>query len=257
MSAWLSIARGVAWRVVWKIVKNPALLAPQLIFPLFFFTAFAGGLSGLDALPSFEFPPGYTTFVFVFVLLQAAAFGGVFTGFGIASDFEYGFARRLFLAAPRRSAIVAGYALAAIVRWAATATLLTIVAFASGMEIFSNVGELLALFTLALLVNVAGLLWACGVAMRFRTLQAGPVMQMPTFMILFFAPVYVPLELVDGWLRAVATVNPLTQILEAGRSLAAGAPSEVLAAFGLGLALVAGFALWALRGLRSAERAAA
>ena len=54
------------------------------------------------------------------MLLQSAAFGGVFTGFGVARDFEYGFARRLLLAAPDRSGIVAGYALAAIVRWAMT-----------------------------------------------------------------------------------------------------------------------------------------
>ena len=60
-----------------------------------------------------------------------------------------------------------------------------------------NVGgggvDLVGLYTLALLVNVAGLLWACGVAMRLRTMQAGPMMQMPVFLLLFFAPVYVPL----------------------------------------------------------------
>lgn len=82
-------------------------------------------------------------------------------------------------------------------------------------------------------------------------------MQMPTFMILFFAPVYVPLALLDGWLRAVARFNPLAHILQAGRSLVAGAPEEVLAAYGLGLGLVAAFGLWALRGLRSAEGAGA
>ena len=44
--------------------------------------------------------------------------------------------------------------------------------------------------------------------MRFRTMQAGPVMQMPVFLMLFFAPVYVPLALLDGWIEAVATLNP-------------------------------------------------
>ena len=61
-------------------------------------------------MPGFDYEPGYTAFQFVFVLLQSAAFGGVFTGFGIARDFESGFARRLLLAAPRRSGIVLGYA---------------------------------------------------------------------------------------------------------------------------------------------------
>ena len=53
-------------------------------------------------MPGFDFPSGYTAFQFVFVLLQSAAFGGVFTGFAIARDFECGFARRLLLAAPHR-----------------------------------------------------------------------------------------------------------------------------------------------------------
>jgi hypothetical protein len=53
----------------------------------------------------------------------------------------------------------------------------------------------------------------------------------------------------------VATVNPLTRVLEAVRGLLAGQPTEVGLAFGTGLALVLAFSLWALRGLRSAERA--
>ena len=40
----------------------------------------------------------------------------MFTGFGIAADFENGFARRLMLAAPNRLGILAGYTLAALVR---------------------------------------------------------------------------------------------------------------------------------------------
>ena len=69
--------------------------------PLFFFVAFAGGLSAIAKAPGFDYPGGYTAFQFVFVLLQTAAFGGVFTGFSIAADFEIGFARRLLLATPQ------------------------------------------------------------------------------------------------------------------------------------------------------------
>ena len=44
-------------------------------------------------------------------MMQAAAFGGVFTGFAIAADFEFGFARRILLAAPNRLAVIVGYAM--------------------------------------------------------------------------------------------------------------------------------------------------
>ena len=255
MTGVLPVVRGVAWRVVHNAFTNPAIVIPSIAFPLFFFTAFAGGLSRIDNVPGFDFAQGYTAFQFAFVLLQSAVFGGVFTGFGIARDFESGFARRLLLAAPHRTGIVLGYALAALGRWVVTAAFLTAVAVAVGMEVGGDGVELVGLYTLALLLNAAALLWSAGVAMRLRTMQAGPLMQMPVFLVLFFAPVYVPLGLLQGWIHALATVNPLTRVLEAGRSLLAGSPTEVGIAFGVALALVAGFSLWAFRGLRSAEAA--
>ena len=235
------VASAVAWRTLKNVFTNPALLFPSMIFPLFFFTAFAGGLSQVSQVPGFDFPPGYTAFQFCFVLVQSAAFGGVFTGFGIARDFESGFARRLLLAAPNRTGIVLGYALAAVIRWTVTATVLTIVALAVGMNVFGGAVDVVGMYTLALLVNVAGLLWACGVAMRFRTIQAGPIMQMPVFLILFFAPVYVPLGLLNGWIETVATLNPLTYVLEAVRSMLAGDEVHVASAFAIAAGLVALF----------------
>jgi ABC-2 type transport system permease protein len=251
----LAVARGVAWRTLHTVLTNPSLFIPSLVFPLFFFTAFAGGLSRIDNVPGFDFPSGYTAFQFVFVLLQSAAFGGVFTGFGIARDFESGFARRLLLAAPNRTGIVLGYAGAALVRWLVTAAVLTAVALIAGMRVGGGAVDLFGLYALALVLNLAAVLWAAGVAMRLRTMQAGPVMQMPVFLVLFFAPVYVPLSLLEGWIHALASVNPLTRVLEAGRGLLAGTPTEVGIAFVVALALAAAFSFWALRGLRSAERA--
>jgi ABC-2 type transport system permease protein len=251
----LAVARGVAWRTLHNIFTNPSLFVPSLVFPLFFFTAFAGGLSRVRDVPGFNYAEGYTAFQFVFVLLQSAAFGGVFTGFGIARDFESGFARRLLLAAPNRSGIVLGYAIAALVRWLVTAAVLTAVAFAVGMQVGGSGIDLFGLYGLAVIVNAAALLWAAGVAMRLRTMQAGPIMQMPVFLVLFFAPVYVPLSLLEGWIHGVATINPLTRVLEAGRGFLAGSPTEVAAAFGAALALAALFSIWAFRGLRKAEAA--
>jgi ABC-2 type transport system permease protein len=249
------VAEGVAWRTLKNVFTNPSLFVPSLVFPLFFFVAFAGGLSQVAEVPGFDFPDGYTAFQFCFVLIQSAAFGGVFTGFGIARDFEYGFARRLLLAAPNRTGIVLGYALAALGRWLVTVTVLTVVAFVAGMQIGGDGIDVFGMYMLAALINATGLLWACGVAMRFRTIQAGPVMQMPVFLTLFFAPVYVPLALLEGWIETVATLNPITYVLEAVRSLISGEPTDVALAFALALALALGFGVWALRGLRSAEAA--
>ena len=251
----LYVAEGVAWRVLHNVFTNPSLLIPSLIFPLFFFTAFAGGLSRISQVPGFDYPLGYTAFQFVFVLLQSAAFGGVFTGFGIARDFESGFGRRLLLSAPHRTGIVLGYTVAAVVRWAVTVGVVTAVALVVGMKVGGSGIDIAGLYMLGLIINLAAVLWAAGVALRLRTMQAGPVMQMPVFLLLFFAPVYVPLALLQGWIHDVARINPITRVLEAGRGFLAGTPTEVGLAFGVAGALVVLFSLWALRGLRSAEQA--
>ena len=255
MSGFVSVARAVAWRGIHNAFTNPSILIPSLLFPFFFFTAFAGGLSRVADVPGFDFAAGYTAFQFVFVFLQSAAFGGIFNGFAIARDFESGFARRLLLAAPRRTGIIAGYALVALVRWAAIASIVLVVALIAGMEVLGDPDELFALVLLGLLVNVSAVLWACGIAMRFRTLQAGPLMQVPVFLTLFLAPVYVPLDLLSGWIHAVASVNPATFLLEAGRSLISGQPEEIALAFLLAAALAGALSLWAFRGLRRAEAA--
>lgn len=249
------VALALAYRQTTVLFKNPSLFLPPMLFPLLNFTAFAGGLSRLRHVPGFDFHGGYTAFQFVFVLLQSAAFGGVFAGFGIARDFERGFARRLLVSAPQRSGIILGYAIAALVRWTMIAVVLTIVALVAGMHVGGDGVDLFGLYALAVLFNQIGLLWACGVAMRFRSVQAGPLMQTPVFMILFLAPVYVPLPLLRGWIHGVARFNPLTFILESGRGFIEGEPTQVAVAFGLATLLLGGFAVWARTGLARAERA--
>jgi ABC-2 type transport system permease protein len=255
MRGFYDVVVGVAHRGLKKVFTNPQLLVPSLIFPLFFFTAFAGGLSNVGNVPGFDFPSGYTAFQFVFVLLQAAAFGGVFTGFGIASDFENGFARRLMLAAPNRFAILFGYALAALARAVIVGVLLFVVALATGMQVDGDGVDLFGLIVLALLVNFTAAMWAAGVAMRLRTIQAGPAIQMPVFLILFLAPVYVPLNLLGGWVKAVAHLNPFTVLIQGGRDLISGQDFQVWAMFALALGLGAVFLAWALRGVLRAEAA--
>ena len=46
MSVW-NVASGVAWRTLKNALTNPQIVIPTMAFPLFFFTAFAGGLSTL------------------------------------------------------------------------------------------------------------------------------------------------------------------------------------------------------------------
>jgi ABC-type multidrug transport system permease subunit len=253
-SRYLAVARTVAWRNLRMVFRTPALLLPPLAFPLFFYMAFAGGLSAVSDLPGFDYYD-YNAFQFVFVLLQSAAFGGVFIGFSIAADFDSGFTRRLFLAARDRSAVIAGYGVAALVRTLLVWAVVFVVALATGMEVAGDGADLAGLAGLGVIVNVAAFLFAAGMMTRMRTLQAAPAMQLPVFLILMTAPVYVPRDLLQGWIETVSQFNPATAILEAGRSLIAGDPFHVALAFAAAAGLAALMVVWVRGGLRRAEAA--
>lgn len=251
-SSYFAPAWAVAWRYLHNLYTKPAVFIPGLIFPLFFLAAFAGGLSAVADAPGFDYYD-FTAFQFCFILIQASALAGVFVGFSIAGDFELGMGRRMMLATTHRSAIVLGYAIGAALRLIVVWVIITVVSLLVGMEVHGSGLNIVGIYSLAVLANVAALLFSAGIALRFRSLQAGPLMQMPVFIILFLAPVYVPQKLLTGWIEPAASVNPVTASLNAARSLMAGDPSGVLLAYGVALGLIAIMGVWAIRGLRSAE----
>jgi ABC-2 type transport system permease protein len=253
MGGFFGVAWAVAGRQVYKYFTNPAFLAPAL-FPLFFFVAFAGGLTRVGDVPGFDYAAGYIAFQYVWALLQAVSMGGAFTGFSIAGDFENGFARRLMLAASNRYGIILGYTIASLVRATMTGTLVTVIALVAGIPI-SGGFDIFGLVGLAVLINIAATLFGAGVAMLLRTQQAGPVIRTPIFLVLFLAPVFVPLNLLTGWIETVARLNPFTPILGTARGFLAGNPTNVVPAFAISAALVVVLALWAVYGLRRAEKA--
>ena len=81
------------------------------------------------------------------------------------------------------------------------------------------------------------------------------LLQMPIFIVLFLAPVYVPLTLLSGWIHAVATVNPFTALIEGGRDLISGQSFNPGLVFGVSLVLLLVFTVWGVLGLRRAEAA--
>jgi ABC-2 type transport system permease protein len=250
------VAGAIAWRSLHTYVRRPDLFVPSLTFPLVFLASFAGGLSALGDIPGFHFKAGYTAFQFVFVLCQSAMFAGLFTGFTLAFDFESGFARRLMLAAEDRRGIALGYALVALTRAAITLSVITAVALAAGMRMTGDGVDLLGLYGLAALLVLVGFGWAAGVAFRFRSIQAGPLMQTPVFLLLFLAPVYVPIGLLKGWIHTIARVNPATAFLEGGRGLISGVHDHTGLAFIAAAVLIVLFGIWTMTGLGKAERPA-
>ncbi len=255
MKSTIRAARAIAWRHLYKWITVPANFLPTFLFPLVFFMGFAGALGRVGDVPGFDYAGNYTSWIFVFSLLQTCLFGGAAAGFTIAGDFQSGFAQRLMLAVADRRAILLGYVFSTFARALIMCVIVTIIALFAGMKVLGSPAELAAMYLLALALSICGTLWAAGVMFRARSPQMGPALQVPIFVAVFFAPVYVPIHLLEGWLHAVATFNPITYVLEAGRSLLVGGTNHLGVAVFCIACMLAVLLAWALRGVRAAERA--
>ena len=253
----LNVARGVAWRSITTYYRNPALVLPTLIFPLLFLASFGGSLQRLSKLPTFDYAPGFTTYIWSFNILQGGTVAGAFIGFALLRDFENGFMRRLFLASGNRLGIVLGYSVVALTRTLTSVSIVTVVGLLVGARPTGGIGYFLLAIVLICLTGQAACMWGVGVASRLRTIQAGPLIQMPTFISFFLAPLFVPLELLHGWLRTAATYNPMSRVIMGVRDLMAGSFDRVPLAFAAAIGLNALLVIWAVRGMRVAERAGA
>jgi ABC-2 type transport system permease protein len=244
---------GVARRNVQRLIKMPPLALPPLLIPLFFFAAFVGALGGIGDTKDFGYY-SYMAFEFVFVLYMLTAFVGVFTAFDLAADYEMGIGNRLMLGAPRRMAIVAGYLMPSVGRAFLFSGIVWLIAIVTGLEVKGNALDIAGLMALALLLNLVAMLFGAGVALRIKSTQASPLILLPVFVVLFLAPVYTVRDKLSGWLHTAANINPLTPILEAGRGFLAGDPFHTGLAFACAAGLVLAMLLFAVTGMRRAEK---
>jgi ABC-2 type transport system permease protein len=198
---------------VWRVpgATIPGVIAPTLF--LLGLTAVFGRLTSLTGFGTDE----YISFLAPVSLLQCAAFTGAATGVNLARDIEQGWFDRLMVAPVSRPALLAGVVLSAALRVLTPVAFLLAVAFALGLNWPGADGFALVLVIVPAFAVVAAL-WGSAMALFFRTQAAGPLIQSAMFVLVLFSSSYAPLGLLQGWLRTIAQINPVTQVIEALRA---------------------------------------
>ena len=255
MSAGLATVRTLAFRGLNEVVRVPGAAIPSLLAPTIFLLGFVSMFGNLTKLPGFT-SDDFVSFVLPVMMLQGAGFTGAATGVNLARDIEHGWFDRLLASPAPRPVLLAGMIASASVRALLPTSVLLVVAFAIGADYPGVLGLLVALVFVAAFAALAAA-WGIVLALRFKTQSAAPLMQAGTFMAVMFTTSYAPLDLLTGWLRAVATVNPVTRVIEAVRQGFVGGEVSwaltwpgLVAVAGLGTVLVA----LALRGLARSGR---
>jgi ABC-type multidrug transport system permease subunit len=211
----LRVILALSRRALNEILRVPGASIPGVLAPTIFMIGISGVFGEAARLPGFD-ATDFRTFIVPVGMLQGAGFTGAATGVNLARDIERGWFDRLLAGPAPRTVLLAGIVGSACLRSLLPATFLVLVAYALGTEV-EHVGGLLLAIPLIMAFAAAMACWGSIIALRFGTQQAAPLMQMVAFASILFTTAYAPKELLSGWLRTVAEINPINHVLEGVR----------------------------------------
>jgi ABC-2 type transport system permease protein len=217
----VSDALAMTRRNLIRYIRIPTLLVFSTVQPIMFVLLFAyvfgGAIKGL--------PPGvkYIDFLMSGIFVQTVVFGSTQTGVGLAEDLSKGMIERFRSLPMARSAVLAGRTTADLVRNVFTVIIISVVGFAVGFRIGTNFGLFLCGILIVLFFSYA-LCWSFAtVGLSAPNAETAQLMVFPIlFPLTFASSAFVPVQDMPGWLQAFAKHQPVTQVVDAARSLMTG-----------------------------------
>jgi ABC-2 type transport system permease protein len=204
-------------RALRESIRNPGVEIQNIFIPVFFLFVTVGAIGeisgsafGVDNYEGFQLPVA---------ILQGAAGAAGMGGFGMVMDIERGYFDKLMLTPTPRLALVLGRLAADGVRVMALSVIITIVGLFMGAGMDSGV---LGAVVFVLIAGLFGLAYSgigMSIALRTGSVQAAQAGFLVFFPLLFLSPAFAPKEVFSGWLEFLATINPVTYVLEGLRSL--------------------------------------
>jgi ABC-2 type transport system permease protein len=215
MTRYLQMIAALMRRGLNEILRVPGGALPGVLAPTIFVLGFSAVFGEAARLRSYG-GVDFLTFTIAVGMLQGAGFTGAATGVNLARDIEQGWFDRLLLSPTPRPVLLAGIVGSASLRALLPATFLLTVALALGVR-WPGLPAIALAAVLVMGLAAAAACYAIVLALRFRTQQAAPLMQVGSFIAVLFTTAYAPRELLSGWLGTIADVNPVTHVLEGVR----------------------------------------
>lgn len=211
----LRVVGALVRRALNEITRVPGAAIPGVIAPAIFMIGLSSVFGRAAHVPGFT-AHDFRTFVVPLGFLQGAGFTGAATGVNLARDIEQGWFDRLLLCPTPRTALLAGIVASAGLRALLPGSFLFLVAVILGVHVPSLLALALTVFLVMGLASAVAC-YSVTLALRFRSQQASPLMQIASFISVLFTTSYSPKPLLADWLRHIADVNPVTFILEGVR----------------------------------------
>jgi ABC-2 type transport system permease protein len=242
----------LARRSVVRTARQPANVIAPLVFPMLLLAVNSGGLKAETRLPGFP-TNSFFAFALAVPFMQGALFATMNAGTDLARDIQAGFLNRLSLTPMRSIALLAGQLGGVVTMGIVQAAVYLSVGLIIGVRLASGPAGVLAIFALAILVSLGFGALGSFAALRTGSGEAVQSLFPAFFVFLFLSSMNIPRNLIEAtWFRDVATLNPVSYLIEGFRSLIIiGWDGQALAlAFGIAAAItVIALVLssWALR----------
>ena len=226
-------------RSIVTTLRQPTSIIPSLIFPLFFMALSSAAFGRTTQLPGFPEVDSFMQFVIATTILQGTLFGSVAAGAALATDIEKGFFDRLVSSPVSRSSILIGRLAGATTVSFFQALLYFGITIAFGLVVEGGLASILAIAIVAGVVSAGTGAFAMSMGLRTGSSEAVQGSFPLLFVFLFLSSAFFPRELMQGWFKFVATINPLSHLIESLRSLVIDEFSmrELLTALGIALSI--------------------
>lgn len=239
-------------RSMQSLVRQPALVVPSLIFPLFFAALGTASFSRATSLPGFPEVDSYLDFALAGAIVQGILFGSTTGATALATDIENGFFDRLLASPSTRTGIIVGRMAGGMAYGAFQSLFFVLVLLPFGLTVKGGV-----IGVIALMISGIVLALAVGALMSAMALVTGSSEAVQgafplLFIAMFFSSAFFPRETMSGVYGTLADLNPVSYLVEGMRDLvidgvtAAALARAILVPAGLAVVTIA-LSLRALR----------
>ncbi|MDB5055494.1 MAG: type transporter [Bacilli bacterium] len=201
-----------------KLSKDPSELLMRAIQPILWLLVFGQAFSSIRVIPTSG--ADYMAFLSPGILAQSVTFVSIFYGISIIWEKDMGLLQKFLTTPIYRSAMMIGKMLSASLRSISQGIIILLLSLVLGVHLDWGIGNIVGVFVTVILgaAFFAGLSMtiAALVKTRERMMGIGQVITMPLF---FASNALYPISIMPQWLKVVATVNPMSYLVDALRGL--------------------------------------
>ena len=209
----------LAKRSTLELFRQPALVVPSIVFPLFFSFLGNSSFGKTTSLPGFPKVNSYLQFQLAGTITQGVLFGSVTGAAALATDIENGFFDRLLASPTSRLSILFGRLAGSVLFGALETAVFVLVLLPFGADVSAGVPGIIAMIISGALIALAVGALMSSVALKTGSSEAVQGTFPLLFILLFFSSAFFPRETMSGVYKTVAGLNPISHLVEGLRAL--------------------------------------